>query len=246
MTTKPPDQEVPALPAFLSPPPEKEALDLGLEAAVFDPLEQDAAARAQADDTRTPPLRAYLLLDASSSPDIQVCLNAFDSPSRCLFDGAAFDELSDVGPWLVELRRYADVWDWFVEDGYGQNWGIVLHSRLELMKLKVQMKKFIKIEDEAGDTHFFKFYRPKHFNTYVPAFDADQLRSFARGVETFLAEGTEDPRHLIRHRVREGVLTTDSLDLSAIGHPLRITPPSPDEAKKWIEAAMADLNGPAS
>lgn len=237
------DDEVPALPAFLAPPPEQEALELGLEAAVFDPLDRDAAALAEAKDTETPPLRAYLLLDASIDPDIAVCIEAFDSPSRCLFDGAAFEELSDVGPWLVELKRYADAWDWFVEDGYGNNWGIIIHSRLELMRLKVQMKKFIKIEDEDGETHFFKFYRPQHFNTYVPAFNDDQLTSFARGIRTFFAEVEDQQNVLMRHVATNGRLQSHHIDVVALGEPLLITPPSPEDAAALIAKAMNDVEG---
>ena len=241
MSTDTPQDEVPPLPAFLAPPPEQEALELGLEAAVFDPLDADAAALREAGDTDTPPLRAYLLLDASASPDIAVCIEAFDSPARCLFDGAAFEELAEVGPWLVELRRYADAWDWFVEDGYGNNWGIIIFSRLELMRLKVQMKKFIKIEDEDGATHFFKFYRPRHFNTYIPAFDPAQMTSFARGVTGFMAEDGIDRHTLRRHVPKDGVLQTDLIDLVALGEPRRIQPPSPDEAQALIASVIAEM-----
>jgi hypothetical protein len=239
MKPDPTEDEVPPLPEFLAPPPEKEAAELGLTATVFDPIEADQAAREEAKDTETPPLRAYLMLDASADPDIAVCLQAFDSPARCLFDGAAFEELSEVGPWLVEITRYSDAWDWFVEDGFGNSWGIVMHSRLELMRLKVQMKKFIKITDDAGETYFFKFYRPEHFNTYIPAFDAEQLSKFTKGVEMFFAEKTDDPKLLVAHQPKGDLLSTQEVDLFAVGEPLLIKPPSPEEAQAWIDAAMA-------
>ncbi|MCK0122692.1 DUF4123 domain-containing protein [Loktanella sp. F6476L] len=242
MNSDPTKDEVPPLPEFLAPPPEKEAAELGLTATVFDPLEADEVARDKAGDTETPPLRAYLMLDASVDPDIAVCLQAFDSPARCLFDGAAFEELSEVGPWVVEITRYSDAWDWFVEDGFGNSWGIVIHSRLELMRLKVQMKKFIKITDDTGETYFFKFYRPEHFNTYIPAFDAAQLTKFTKGVETFFAEKNDDPKILMAHQPVDDQLLTKEVDLFAVGEPLLIKPPSPEEAQAWIDAAIAASN----
>jgi len=82
------------LPEYLSPPPEKEAISLALDKVVFEELGGE------------PPLKAYLLLDASQSADIAVCAEAFPEPSRCLFDGASFEDLGDVGPWLIELKRH--------------------------------------------------------------------------------------------------------------------------------------------
>ncbi|MFY0648669.1 DUF4123 domain-containing protein [Sulfitobacter geojensis] len=229
------------LPEFISPPPEKEAVELALDALIFDPLEADEAKRADAKDEETAPLKAYLLLDASINPDIPVCAEAFSEPARCLFDGAAFEDLSDVGPWLVELRRYGDAWDWFVEDGYGENWGIVIHSRLPLMRLKTQMKKFIKIEDEDGMSYFFKYYRPQHLNTYLPTFDETQRSSFLRGITAIFAETHGDHRLLQRHKLRpDGSLQSRHVDLIETGMPLRIQPPSEEDVALLLAKAAQD------
>lgn len=220
------------LPEFLVPPPEKEAMLLGLEHVIFDPLEEDEPSKDEQ------PLRAYILLDASQSADITICLEGFNANARCLFDGQAQDDLGDVAPWLVELTRYSDVWDWFCKDGFGKNWGIFIHSRLTLAKLKVQMKKFIKIEDEDGELYFFKFYRPQHLNTYLPVFDAKQLESFMRGVTAIYAEEEEDSTRLIRHsRTAKGRYNDDAIDLVDRGQEHMVVPPTEEE----IATALADL-----
>ena len=224
------------LPASIAPPPEVEALALALEQVTFESLEADAAARAEAGDTETPPLRAFLLLDASRSPDIPVLAEAFAEEARCLFDGQAFDDLGDVGPWLIELRRHGNAFDWFVEDGWGNDWGIVIQTRLTLARLKVHLKKFIRVEDEAGEVYFFKFYRPRHLNTYLPLFDADQLARFMGPIRAIHAEREGDATILLRHRLEEdGALSTAPADLIANGMPLRIQPPDPAE----VEALLA-------
>lgn len=227
------------LPEFLSPPPEKEALELALDAIVFDPLEADEKARAEGAEVE--PLRAYLLLDASASPDIAICAEGFSEPARCLFDGQAFEDLGDAGPWLIELRRYGDAWDWFVEDGYGQNWGIILHSRLAMMRLKTHLKKFLEVEDEDGEVFFFKYYRPEHFNTYIPVLDFEQRAKIMQGFEAVFAEQTGDANILLRHvRGRqEGMLTTPQ-DLQKIGMPLRIQPADPAAAAAILAKAAEE------
>lgn len=170
--------------------PDQEAIAEALDRAIFAPLD--------ADDT----LRAYLLLDASQSPEIPVCLQGFSDDARCLFDGQTGDDLGEVAPWLAEVTRYSDAWDWFVEEGFGQNWGVIIHSRLEPSKLKTQLKKFLKVTDDTGEVLFFKYYRPLHFSTYIPIFDEEQRRSFWRGIQTIFAEDGSQPR-LIAHSLDE-------------------------------------------
>ena len=226
------------LPEFLSPPPEKEALELALDAVVFDPIEADEKARAKKPEQA--PLQAYLLLDAACSPDIAICAEAFSEPARCLFDGQAFEDMGDVGPWLIELRRYGDAWDWFVEDGYGQNWGVVIHSRLPMAKLKTHLKKFLKVEADDGEAYFFKYYRPEHFNTYIPVLDAEQRARFMQAIDTVFAETTGAPETLLCHdRGRDGGMITKPKDLQALGMPLRIQPASAEDAAVLL-AKVAD------
>lgn len=227
-----------SLPEFLSPPPEKEAIDLALDALVFDPVQADEDARTKATDTETPPMRAFLLLDASINPDIPICAEAFPDPSRCLFDGAAFEELAEVGPWLIEIKRYGDAWDWYVSDGWGNNWGIIIHTRLTMAKLKTHLKKFIKVEDEDGETYFFKYYRPEHLNTYLPAFDADQQARFMKGIDAFSAEKHTEPGTMLQYALdANGALLTSIHDLVDTGMPLRIQPPSEEDVAAILAKA---------
>ena len=226
------------LPEFLSPPPEKEAIALALDQVIFEPLVKDAKKLEEAGDDKTPPLRAFMLLDGSINPDIAICAANFDEPARCLFAGAAGEELGDVGPWLVELKRYGGAWDWYVEDGWGNNWGILIHTRMTLAKLKTHLKKFIKVEDEDGETFFFKYYRPEHLNTFLPEFDPDQQARFFKDIAAFFGEQHGTPETILRHRLVEGEgLVTRKADLVQVGLPLRPQPPSDEE----VDAILADL-----
>ncbi|AUH33090.1 DUF4123 domain-containing protein [Paracoccus tegillarcae] len=210
------------LPEALTGSPDQEALALGLEEIVFAPLDEDEQQR-QASDTTSLPLRAFALLDASQSPDIPICLEGFSGPARCLFDGAAYEDMAEVAPWLIELTRHSDAWDWFVEEGYGRNWGILIHSRLELPRLKTHLKKFLKIEDEDGERYFFKYYRPEHFNRYAPGFDGVQRASFWRGIEAVHAESKGNATVLMRHRLNKGGRhESRPLDVAEAGRPLLI------------------------
>jgi hypothetical protein len=216
------------------PSPDQEALTQGLAQVFFSPVEPYEFAR---DPDQPPPLRAYALIDASHRADISICLEAFNSPARCLFDGEVGEDLAEVAPWLVELTRFDDAWEWFVENGYGKNWGILIHARMELPRLKTQLKRFLRITDEKGESFFFKYYRPKHLNAYLPVFDAVQLASFMKGIETIFAESDKDPNKLHQHQLgAKGTLQSHTHDLRRVGEPLMPRVPSEEDAALYLRA----------
>ena len=147
------------LPPLFTPSPEREAIEAGLAQALFAPGEAE------------PGLRTYLLLDAAASPDIAVCLSGFGAPAACLFDGPPAEDLAEVAPWLTEVTRHSATFGWYADEGYGRNWGIFLHSRLEPSKLKARLKRFLTVTDDTGEKFFFKFYLPRNLNAILPEFD---------------------------------------------------------------------------
>ena len=136
-------------------------------------------------------VRPYLLLDAAADPSIHVHLGAFPEPARCLFDGETGEALCDVGPWLAEPARHGDLWDWFLQEGWGNDWGVVVQTAMPMARLKRHLKKFLRVERSDGEPMFFKFYRPAHLATYLPIFDDDQRTAFMKDVEAWIVETKE-------------------------------------------------------
>lgn len=134
------------------------------------------------------PMVSYLLIDAAASPEIATYVEAFPDPARCLFDGEAFDNLSDVAPWLVQVERYGDALDWFLSKGWGRNWGVFVQSPLPLGKLKTRLKSHLRVSSDEEENMFFKFYRPQTIRTYVPLFEPAQMKSFFLRIESYLVE----------------------------------------------------------
>ncbi|MEM6594851.1 MAG: DUF4123 domain-containing protein [Pseudomonadota bacterium] len=233
------------LPPSIAPPPEVEAAMLALDQLVFEALEKDAEKRAAKPEEAPDPLRAYLLVDASCDPLIPHFAGSFNEEVRCLFDGQAFEDLAEVAPWLISLERFGDAWDWYVENGWGNNWGIVILTRLPLAKLKSHFKKFIKAEDEDGETYFFKFYRPEHLNTYLPIFDDDQRQRFLRGIDGILTE-VDDGASALVHRVgKDAKLDSVSVDLVTMGTPLLTTGPTDEEIDAYVQEVLGDAGADA-
>lgn len=182
-------------------------------AALF-PADPDKEARTEAldrilfDDDRQP----FLLVDAAASPEVATYLQGFSDPARCLFDGAVFEDLSEVAPWLVQLSRHGDVFDWFVEAGFGNNWGVFVHSDLPMAKLKTRLKAHLYVYDEEGEKMFFKFYRPRALRDFVPVMADPQRAGFFRGIDAYIVEDGPGLRRMSADE--EGRLVTQEIALT--------------------------------
>ncbi|MGH1451888.1 MAG: DUF4123 domain-containing protein [Paracoccaceae bacterium] len=203
-----------------APAPSSSMPHSALAAATPDPapdpqaILSDALARAM-----QPPLGAqlWLMVDASVDPMIPVMLEGFSDQARCVFDGAAREDLSDVAPWLAPLAPETPLWDYYITEIHGAGCAITLHSDLPFDRLKIQLKRFFRVEAEAAGTYFFKYYLPEHLITYLPIFSDEQRHGFFRGIHAaYGEEGATLHRFALGP---QGALLHDRLSM----------PPRPDE-----------------
>ncbi|WP_121632416.1 DUF4123 domain-containing protein [Tropicibacter alexandrii] len=167
--------------------------------------------------TIRPDKHAYLLVDASRAPEIAPVLGALTDHALCLFEGQAREDLSEVAPWLVPLTADGedDVFHWFMDEGWGKDWGIILFAGPEPARVKTGLKRALKAEDEEGRTLFFKYYRPSVFRTYLPAFEPEQAAYIMRDLSEVWTEDEARPDLIRRFAVRDGRLLTRDLNIVA-------------------------------
>lgn len=159
------------------------------------------------------PLRSYLLLDAAAAPEIATYAMAFPEPASCLFDGAAYDDLADVAPWVIQIDPFGDVLDWYLDKGWGQNWGVFVQTALPLARLKTRLKSHLYVSSEDQGKMFFKFYRPRTLRDYLHAFEPEQLASFFFKLEAYVVEGTDVNEAIRLSCNAEGSLLRDPITL---------------------------------
>jgi hypothetical protein len=133
--------------------------------------------------------RLWLLLDASRSFTIPVTLEAFGARRECLFSGDTQKDYADVAPCLVDVTEHDSVWQWFCDEGLGNDWGIIVRSALPSDQLRIHFKKFLKCEFLGETGVFFKFYRPSVWRTFVPAFQESELSRMMEDLTEVFAEG---------------------------------------------------------
>jgi len=112
-----------------------------------------ALAAAGGDLVRLPPLQTYAILDAAKVLSLPEMLEASGLEHRCLFKGAAYDEMKDVAPWIVRLEEgnsftrnlftRSDV-PWHMWDSEP---GIYLRSIGTLNDMWKHFRKFTRVQD---------------------------------------------------------------------------------------------------
>lgn len=172
-----------------------------------EPTEGDVQ-QAGGDPTNVPLLHTYAILDAAKIQGLPELLTASGLEHRCLFKGAALEELKDVAPWIIRLEggnsftrnlftRSDSSWHlWDKEPG------IYLRSRGTLDDMWGHFRKFTKVQSRDETRAIFRFWDALTARVYFSGIRANQTR-----IEQFfrLPSGTSielivvDPLHNTLH-----------------------------------------------
>lgn len=125
------------------------------------------------DPQNVPPIQTYALLDAAKITHLPEMLGASDLEHRCLFKGAAYEELKDVAPWLVRLEEGNDFTRNLFTAGsapwhlWEHEAGVYIRSRASLEELWKHFRKFTKVRDLDDKWFYFRFWEPETTSWYL-------------------------------------------------------------------------------
>ena len=156
----------------------------------------------------SPKVQAYAILDAAKVANLPEMLERSGLEHCCLFNGAAYDQLKHVAPWLVRLEdgngfcrnlftRSDAPWHlWDAEPG------IYLRADRSLSDVRQHFRKFTRLRDEDGKWYYFRFWEGAHFQAFMAVAPVETLRQlFGLGiVEDFLVIHSNDA---VRFRLAE-------------------------------------------
>ncbi len=116
------------------------------------------------DPAAVPHLQTYAILDAAKLTNLPELLERSGLEHRCLFKGAAYDELKNVAPWIVRLEE-GNVFTrnlFTRSDAHWHLWdkepGIYVRSRGTLDDMWRHFRKFTRAQDENGKWFYFRFW----------------------------------------------------------------------------------------
>jgi len=160
-------------------------------------------------------LHLYALIDASRDPGvIPLTIEAMTERYECLYRGHAREDYGDQAPWLVELVATEGVFDWVMEEIYGDRSCILFTSKFTTKELAENLRRFTKIRDDDGEMIFFRIADPLTLNSHMPVLSKEQRELFFQKIDTVFAELGDTA--FVRLRLgAEAVIEWEMLEASA-------------------------------
>ena len=110
---------------------------------------------------------------------------------RCLYSGKLPRDLELVAPQLVELfpdNRLTTQW---LDQGWGQSWGVLLKIA-DPSNLRHHLRKLLTVRDEQGRKLLFRYYDPRVLRAFLPAADAGQCKALFGPIAHWFTEDDHD------------------------------------------------------
>lgn len=157
----------------------------------------------------------YLLLDAARmGPEILVAREK--NPGHLsLYRGESEVRLSRVAPYLFPFNASTPFGKWYLENGWGQSWGIPFRASADILELQKHFRQFLKVQTEFGKELIFRFYDPRVLRIFLPTCDPWQLKEFFGPVQFFLIED-EEAGFLKKQSVVNGALKIERFPIEPI------------------------------
>jgi hypothetical protein len=131
----------------------------------------------------------FVVLDAARAPEVPTRLVEFKVEHASLFAGEMGELLKDVAPYLARCPQDSPLMKWLLEEGWGDSWGIFVHTDLTLEELRRHLKRFLLVKDEEGRRYHFRFYDPRILRAFLPVCTPAEAAQFFGRIRRFLVEG---------------------------------------------------------
>jgi hypothetical protein len=136
----------------------------------------------------------YAVLDGARDPRIHQMVRSSELAWRCLYAGTLPAELLEVAPYLVHMRPHASFTNDVLSRGWGHAWGIWLISAAPFDDLRRHLRRFLRVQDEAGRRLLFRYYDPIVLATFLPTCTAAELAELFGPIDAFLLEAGPGPQ----------------------------------------------------
>lgn len=133
----------------------------------------------------------YAILDGSRSVEIAAALQNVEVENASLYRGRSEEPLWDVAPYLIRCERDALFFQWVLEKGWGNSWGIYLTSKVNLQELLEHFQQFLLVKFPDAKDFYFRFYDPRVLRSFLPTCTLEESRNFFGPVRCYLVEEKE-------------------------------------------------------
>ncbi|TDH18498.1 DUF4123 domain-containing protein [Segetibacter sp. 3557_3] len=134
----------------------------------------------------------------------------FNSKNSSLYRGRSEEQLAEVAPYLFALSRQVEFGKWYLENGWGNAWGVLVRTEFAFEELHKHFRKFLLVKTEDGQELYFRYYDPRVLREFLPTCTGRQLNDFFGPVEQFICED-ENSGYALVYSLQDHLLKTDRI-----------------------------------
>lgn len=159
-------------------------------------------------------LTTYAILDGAQLPDLPQRLHTSGLEYICLYRGQIPDDLAQVAPYLVMLKRDDNFTKFILEQGWGKAWGIYARAEatIGLQGIRRHFRTFLMVERPGGGPMYFRYYDPRIMRVYLPTCNRDEQRIVFGPLDSYVIED-DAPDRLMRFYTRQTHVIVESVSI---------------------------------
>lgn len=131
----------------------------------------------------------FAVLDGASVPGLLERLASDQPAHECLYRGELEPDMREVAPYLVALEKESEFTKWVFERGWTKHWGVLAETGADLRAMRLHLRRFLTVHDEAGKPMLFRYYDPRVLRVYLPTCNKAELEEFFGPIKRFVLEG---------------------------------------------------------
>lgn len=132
----------------------------------------------------------YILLDATRMGGKIIEAKEVNPNYRSLLKENLEISQPDVSPYLFSYSPLSEFSQWFMQNGWGKSWGIMIRSHVSPPELLKHCRKFI-LNVEDAEEIYFRYFDPRVLEIFLPTCTQDQLKEFFGPIDYFMIEGED-------------------------------------------------------
>lgn len=154
------------------------------------PEQREALLRALWPDGGKSKLGVWAVLDCARDPAIYLALLESRTEFRCLYSGTLPRALEMVAPQLVELTPTSRLLARWLDEGWGDSWGVFIHIA-DPANLRHHLRKFLKVHDEQGKRLLFRYYDPRVLRAFLPTCLPEESQQLFGPISAYFCEASD-------------------------------------------------------
>ena len=151
-----------------------------------------------------------ILLDAAQLEDKLSFAKELNKNHSSLYKGRSEEDLADVAPYLFTFEKQTEFANWYIENGWGNAWGLLVQSDEDFEIVYKHFRRFLLVKTEDEQELYFRFYDPRVLRIFLPTCDINQLKEFFGPVDHYVCED-EDPAYGLVFSINNNSLQTQRI-----------------------------------